>query len=257
MQSQVAEIAEINFTNYVDTITQALENIQAREVLAKQTRILIKPNLINDTPPPVTTPVECCEAIIDYLQKNTKAEILVGEGCGEPGITTDEVFANLGYKKLASKKKIKLLDLNESPLVKKENEGCRLYPHMYLPQIVFKSFLISVPVLKAHSIATITGTLKNMMGLLPPKHYSGGFGIWKKSRFHHKMQQSIIELNLYRQPDLTIFDATIGLQDFHLGGRHCSPPVNKILAGFDSREIDRKAAQLLGLNWKSIKHLQP
>ena len=47
----------------------------------------------------------------------------------------------------------------------------------------------------------------------------------------------------------------MGLAEFHLGGRHCSPPVKKIIAGFSPLEVDRQAAKLLGLDWKKIPHL--
>lgn len=69
-----------------------------------------------------------------------------------------------------------------------------------------ESFLISVPVLKAHSLAGVTGTLKNMTGLARPKHYSGRYGSWKKAVFHGNMQQSIIDLNRYRTPDLPLIE---------------------------------------------------
>ena len=94
-----------------------------------------------------------------------------------------------------------------------------------------------------------------MMGLAPPKYYSGRYGTWKKAVFHERMQQSVIDLNRYRSPDLTVMDATIGLPEFHLGGRQSDPPVNKILAGFEPVELDRKAAELLQLDWREIGHL--
>ena len=50
-------------------------------------------------------------------------------------------------------------------------------------------------------------------------------------------------------------DASIGLADYHLGGRICDPPVNKLIAGFDPQKVDRKAAGLLGLDWRTIPHL--
>jgi len=111
-------------------------------------------------------------------------------------------------------------------------------------------------VLKAHSLADITGSMKYMIGLAPPAHYSGRHGSWKKAVFHGNMQQSIIDLNQYRTPDLTIMDATIGLAEYHLGGSRCDPPVNKLLGGFDAREVDREAARLLGMDWKIIGHLR-
>jgi uncharacterized protein (DUF362 family) len=113
-----------------------------------------------------------------------------------------------------------------------------------------------VPVLKAHSYSEITGTLKNMIGLAPPKYYSGRFGSWKKAVFHGRMHESIVDLNRYRTPDLSLMDATVGMPDFHLGGAHCDPPVNKILASFDPLAIDRRSAELLGFRWQSIGHLK-
>jgi len=69
------------------------------------------------------------------------------------------------------------------------------------------------------------------------------------------VHQAIVDLNTYRRPDLTVMDATIGLADFHLGGRTCDPPVNKIVAGLDPVEVDRTAAELLGIDWGEIQHL--
>jgi len=115
-------------------------------------------------------------------------------------------------------------------------------------------FIISVPVLKAHSLALMTGSMKNMMGFAPPRHYQQG-GHWKKSAFHAHMHESVIELNRYRAPELSVMDASVGLREYHLGGAHCSPPANRILASLDARALDRRAAGLLGLDWRRVPHL--
>jgi uncharacterized protein (DUF362 family) len=244
------------FTTFRKSVRRALDRLSAGEVLAEQTTILIKPNLINDSPPPITTPVACCEAVIQYIRECSDAEIIIGEGCGDSALETDEIFERLGYRELADKYSVKLIDLNHAPLMRVENSNCPFFPEMMLPKIVFESYLISVPVLKAHSLADITGALKNMMGIAPPKHYSGRFGSWKKAVFHENMQQSIIDLNRYRTPDLSIMDASVGLATFHLGGPTCDPPVNRIIAGFNPKEADRKGAEYLNLNWKEIGHLR-
>ena len=125
---------------------------------------------------------------------------------------------------------------------------------MYLPTIAYDTYIISVPVLKAHSLADITGTLKNMMGFLPPEHYQRG-GHWKKAAFHADIHRAIIELNRYVTPNLTLLDARIGLAEYHLGGAECNPHVCKLIAGFNPLAVDRKAAELLGLNPDGIPHL--
>jgi len=248
-------IAVVEFTSFDETIKIALDQIGVEKAIAAQKRILIKPNLINSSPPPVTTPVECTQAVVEYVRRcNDVAEIVIGEGCGSSSKETDDVFRALGYDELSENYGITLLDLNYAPLRKLENKSCPYFPQMYLPEIAFTHFIISVPVLKAHSLSDYTGTLKNMIGLAPPKYYGGTFGSWKKAVFHGNMQQSIIDLIRYRSPDLSIIDATVGLPDFHLGGPPCNPPVNKIIAGFDPYAVDREGARLLGMNWKRIRH---
>jgi len=64
------------------------------------------------------------------------------------------------------------------------------------------------------------------------------------------------DLNRYRQPDLSLVDASVGMADSHLGGRQCDPPVKKLIAGFDPVAVDRAAAGHLGLNWQDIGHLK-
>lgn len=248
--------AEVELTSYAESVKAALDSIDAASVLSEKDKILLKPNLINDSPHPITTHPDCCAAIVDYIHACSDAEIVIGEGCGDSHLETDQVFDALGYRKLADDLGLELIDLNHAELRHMKNPDCPVFPEMYLPEIAMSHYLISIPVLKAHSFSVITGTLKNMIGLAPPEHYSGQYGSWKKAVFHGDMHQSIIDLNAYRTPDLSVMDAAIGMPDFHLGGSHCNPPVNKILAGFDPIDLDRKAASLLDFDWQSIDHLR-
>lgn len=245
----------VKFKSHRQAVFEALDLLGAAETLKRQKAILIKPNLVNRSPHPVTTAPECCEAVIAYARSCSEAEIVIAEGCGSPSTETDEVFNTLGYQRLAERFQIRLVDLNHEPLDKLSRPDCPLFPSIYLPKIAFTHFIISVPVLKAHSLADFTGSLKNMMGFAPPQHYSGQCGTWKKARFHHRLHQAIIDLNRYRHADLTVLDASVGLPTFHLGGPTCNPPVEKLVAGFDPTLTDRAASELLNLNWRKIDHL--
>jgi uncharacterized protein (DUF362 family) len=247
----------IPFASYAASVPEALERIGAAAVLQKQSRILLKPNLINADPHPVTTPAACCEALIRYIRDCSKAAIVIAEGCGIPEMTTHEIFARLGYTDLARRWEVALIDLNTAPLRRVPNPGALNYPYLMLPEIALHHYLISVPVLKAHSLADITGTLKNMMGLLPPRHYGRQGGAWRKADFHGDLHRNIQELNACRPPDLNVMDASVGLASYHLGGPCCQPPAATIIAGDDPWETDRRAAGLLGLDWRQIPHLNP
>lgn len=217
--------------------------------------ILIKPNLVEALTPPITTPVGLIQLLVDYLQKRLpKTAILIGEGTGSLAYDTDHPFRMLGYSELAKVKKVPLLDLNHEPLIRKEDPDCRRWPVMHLPSILDEVFLLSVPVLKAHSLATVTLTMKNMMGCTPPSHFRGT-GNWGKSAFHEQIHEAIFDLNRYRAPDFTLLDASIGMSETHLWGAHCDPPINRLAASADPVAIDAYGAGLLGHDWRDIGYI--
>lgn len=244
----------VEFINYAESIRNALDGIRASDILSKQRVILIKPNLVDSIKFPVTTHRDCVSAIIDYIRNYTDARIIIAEGCGCPNKETAQVFKELGYTELAQEKSVELMDLNKAPLIKLKNPKFKVLPVCYLPEVAMRSFILSVPVLKAHSFSSVTLSLKNMLGFAPPEYYQRS-GYWKKSFFHQDMHNSIFELNLYRTPDMVLLDASVGMPDYHLGGRECSPPVNKIIAGTDAGEVDKIGAELLGFDWRDIPHI--
>ena len=217
---------------------------------------IIKPNIVNDSPHPVTTPPVCIEALLDYCQAHSDAEVVIAEGCG--GLDTREAFRRLGYRDMAHARGITLIDLDREPTVTLTNPALELLREFPMPACLEDGFLISVPVLKAHTLSEVTLSLKNMFGIAPAEHYGGSF--YRKSKLHGRssaqLHRYVVEVNQYRKPDLTLLDATIGLADSHLGGRECSPFVNKILAGFDPVAVDAVGAGLLGFNWRDIGHIR-
>ena len=156
--------------DYSSSVNELLEELDFGRRLDDISRIIIKPNLLQDSPPPCTTDVDCVEAIIKYIKtRNNHIPVIILEGSG--GCETSKAFKTLGYKELAENYNVTLMDVDHSPLVKLENKNARVYKEIYLPEIIFDSYLISVPVLKDHLMTTVTLGLKNMIGLLHKKHY--------------------------------------------------------------------------------------
>lgn len=245
-----------NFTDYVSSVNACMTAAGAVELFETVRPVMLKPNLVNASPHPVTTPPAFCAAVIDFIRQHTDAPIVVAEGCGDMSLDTLEVFARTGYSEMARDLGVALLDLNTAPLKALEDAQCRRFPKMWLPEAAFEHVLISLPVLKAHSLCRLTGSMKNMMGLAPPERFGGQYGSWKKAAFHDRLDEAIVDLNRYRSPDFTVMDATVGLIDYHLGGACCDPPANRILASSDARELDRMAAGLLGMGWHEVGHLR-
>jgi len=241
--------------NWNKSIGSLLDAAELNAALQNEKRVLIKPNLVKALPPPVTTPVELIEAMVSYIQmESPHIEILVADGTGSLEYDTEHVFKTLAYRPMAGRRGIELIDLNKAPYLTLTNPALKRWPEMHLPEVVMESYLISVPVLKAHSLAGVTLSMKNMMGACPPEHYCKG-GHWKKSSFHEGIQEAVADLNRYRKPDFAVIDATTGLAEHHLGGPTCDPAPGLLVAAYDPVAADAHACGLLGKSWRSIGHI--
>jgi uncharacterized protein (DUF362 family) len=236
----MSQVAKVAFTDYAASIPTALDLVGAGERLPADGLIILKPNLTNSSPPPVTTSVEAIEAVYNYCRRRTKARIIIGEGSGS-GRTCD-VYAALGYVDFAKRHGVQLIDFNAEETTELENPDALHLRRFHFPRVALGAFIISVPVLKDHDFSKTTIAMKNMFGLAPATHYAGG---WNKSKLHTpSTDDSIVDVCLYKKPDLSVVDASVALTGGHLSGRKKHTGV--ILAGFDPVAVDAVGSQLLG-----------
>ena len=245
----MSHVAKIKFIDYKSSIAKALDLIDAGARLPQQGLIIIKPNLTNSSPPPVTTSVAAAEALYNYCKAHTKAEIIIGDGCGSG--KTPDVFAKLGYTDMARKYGIKLIDFNEVETVTLKNANTLQLKQFVMPKIVQQAFIISLPVLKDHSFTKTTIAMKNMFGIASGKFYSGS---WNKSKLHSpSTDKNVVDVCLYKKPDLSVVDASVALKGMHLAGTHKN--LGLILAGFDPVAVDTLGSELLGHDPKKLEYL--
>ena len=127
MQASVVNQA---FSGYAESVARCMAAAGADRLLGTARPVMLKPNLVNASPHPVTTPPALCAAVIAFVRKHTDASIVIAEGCGDAHLETGEVFARLGYDLLAHRLKVGLLDLNHADLRRLENRECRIFPEM-------------------------------------------------------------------------------------------------------------------------------
>jgi uncharacterized protein (DUF362 family) len=253
MKSQITTIPITSPEGYPSAVTLALGEVNAVDALAGFPRIIIKPNMVNGSPPQVTTDVRCVTAIVEYLRERLDTEIVVAEGSGE-GSTLGN-FKQNGYEQFAQEFGVELVDLDALPVKMYENSSAGEYKEIYLPEYLEGAALVSVPPAKDHTITRVTLGLKNMVGCLPASHYSG-YWSYKKSQVHAvATDQAVADLMLYLKPHLTVIDAIEGQAGGHLSGRAPDPPINRIIASTDVLAADREAARLLGHDPDTIRHL--
>jgi len=165
-------------------------------------KVILKPNLIVAEPPPTTTSCEIIEALTQHYLK-LGCEVIIAEGSGWS--ETFDAYKKLGYVKLAEKYGVKLIDLNNDNFKLTRNEKAFFLKEFEFPLTLKDAYIVSVPVLKEHSITQATLSLKNMLGATLGEKAK----IAKKGRFHEKLDESIVDVNLYLKPNLAVIDGRI------------------------------------------------
>lgn len=234
---------------YYNALGDGLESLGVETILGGYSKIIVKPNMVNGSPPPVTTDVACVRALVALLKEYFTVPVIIADGSGE-GDTIKNMKKN-GYGNIG----VSLLDLDSCQCIVYRNDRASHLKEVYLPDQLEGAAIISVPSAKDHTMTGVTLGLKNMIGCLPARHY-GGYWSYKKSKLHQiGIDEATADLILYLEPQLTVIDARLGLKGGHLWGTVPVPSLGKVFIGKDVLEVDREGARLLGHDPDRIKHL--
>jgi uncharacterized protein (DUF362 family) len=207
-------------------------------------RVVLKPNLVEYNPDKViNTDPRFIDAVIEFLQKQGAAEVIVAEG---PGHCRNVQFLvnSSGLGDVLRRRNVRFVDVNHDEPVKVTNLGRTTgLEALYLSRTVVEAdVLISLPKLKTHHWAGATLSLKNLFGTLPGICYG-----WPKNELHWRgIPNSIVDIALTKTPHLAIVDGIVGMEgDGPLAGtaRHAGA----VVMGHDLLAVDATCCRLMGL----------
>ncbi len=226
-----------------DILTAQYEHFKLLVPVAGK-RVVLKPNLVEFNPDKViNTDPRFIDAVIDFLQRQGAAEVIVAEG---PGHCRNVQFLvnSSGLGDVLRRRNVRFVDVNHDEPVKVTNLGRTTgLESLYLSRTVVEAeVLISLPKLKTHHWAGATLSLKNLFGTLPGICYG-----WPKNELHWRgIPNSIVDIALSRTPHLAIVDGIVGMEgDGPLAGtaRH----VGALVMGHDLLAVDATCCRLMGL----------
>jgi len=210
-------------------------------------RVVLKPNLIIDEPPPTTTPCETVEALAAYFLE-AGYEVVVAEGSG--WCETFKAYERLGYLRLKERYGVELVDLNNDGFELLRNPNALFLKEFELPLTLKGAYVVSAPVLKEHSLTKVTLSLKNMLGATLGERAR----VAKKGRFHRRLGESIVDVNLYVKPSLAVIDGRVAGLGGELGAR--PKELGIMVFSEDLVAADAVAASYLGKDPLKIRHLK-
>ncbi len=234
----MAKGISVKFKSYLETIPRMLEVLKLEKELQKHNKIVLKPSIKNSSSN--NTSPEFVEEILKFCSKNKNpnAEIFIAEG--SDGEDTMELFESLGYKSLAERYSVGLIDLNNTEVEEVINGDFLKFNKIFYPKILLESFVISLPKLSEDAETVVAGALSNMLGAFPARFYKGFLSRTKSKIRNWPMKYSIHDILKCKLPDLAIIDAS---------------DKGSILVG-RPLEMDKQAVKLLSKDWKSVPYIR-
>lgn len=212
--------------------------------------VLIKPNICTqvDKTGYAVNDVQVVEALIKLiLKENQDLSIKIVESDSVSKFA-NEAYIKFGYKSLEEKMQmsgsdVSLINLTHSPTIEIKFEGS-YFKNPKLPEILLGSkFLISLAIAKTHYLTFLTGTLKNLFGLLPRKD---------QTYYHPYINDVIVDINRLIRPNLCIVDARVGLEGW-VGPK--SRRLDRFIIGRKPVSTDATMARIMGFKPEEVLHL--
>ena len=231
-----------------DVVLRTLQTVSLNKIITNtEKKILINPNWVNSDHSNTgnITSTDTLEGIVIYLleeAKITPEKIIVADG-GSFGtdkcMKTNDVFRLKDYG-------IEVNNLNNDSIVKsvKIPKASILKEVDMVKTALDVSCIISVPSLKTHSLAKVTLSMKNMMGVIYPKGIMHG-------NLHKKIPDLVSILR--SKMKFQIIDGIIGSNGSEMGGKPIQ--MDLIIAGEDPVAVDRVGSEIMRQDPDRVKYL--
>ena len=184
----------------VRTAIDLIGGVGRLDVIGKS--VLLKPNLLDGSPPPVTTNPQVVKAVAKILYESGARRVLIGDMSAFFKLPTRKNMDLTFMKLIAEEVQAELIPFDEGGWV------CVDFPHghylkrVYVAESLFGvDRIINLPVIKTHESATYSIALENFVGATHFRHRP-----YLIDRSH--WEEVIAELNLAYAPDLHIIDGT-------------------------------------------------
>ncbi len=219
----------------------------------KGKRILLKPNLVETHlgAPYINTHPLVVRGAAEAFMAYGAAEILVAEG---PGHCRDSLLLleESGLAEVLAEDRIRFVDLNYDEGYSVPNAGGRSrLKALVLPKTLQKvDWIVSMAKMKTHHWASVTLSMKNLLGVMP-----GSFYGWPKNVLHWAgIHETIVDIYATLRPHLAIVDGIVGMEgDGPIMGR--PRPAGVLVIGRNFPAVDATCAYIMGINPRKVAYL--
>jgi uncharacterized protein (DUF362 family) len=228
-----------------ETLAKSLNHISWKDLIPKDSRVVIKPNLcqIRLDPGAVTHPLLVYELI--NLLKDRTHEIVVGESDLQQ-YPCEVALKGTGLDEILDKANVRFTNFSKDEWVKVELDGLFLKSIEMARTLMEADVFISMPVLKTHKLTTITMGMKNQFGCIPRSD---------RLIYHPHINEVLVDINRLLKPTLLVMDGIVGME---ADGPVNGVPIrmNLLLTANNVVSLDATACRIVGIDPSMVEHLR-
>lgn len=248
MQNVIEKLATVSIVKapagqVQEKVREAMELADYQAFIPRGEPVALKPNLGWDIliPGAISAPW-VVEGVIQVL-KGYASEIYVVES-DQVVVNVEDAVRKTRILDICKKHGVEWVNMSKGKFVRSKDESRLVLHHIHIPEILTRTTLVTLPLMKTHNKSTITGAIKNQWGCLETLRHN----------FHPVLSEALVDLNKLLQPKFAVMDGTIGLEGN--GPKSGFPKeMGLVLASGDLVALDSTAAQLMGFDPRQIEHL--
>jgi uncharacterized protein (DUF362 family) len=214
-----------------------------QEFIPRGAEVALKPNLGWDLflPGAITSPW-ALEGVVQTIH-DWAGKIYVVES-DQVVVDVEKAFRLSRIDRLCAQYGLTWVNMSRRPMRTVALPNGRVLKELTVPEILLRTTLVTVPVMKTHNKTVITGAIKNQWGCLPMFRHN----------YHLVLDAALADINAAVRPCFGMMDASVGLEG---NSPKSGKPkvVNRMLASGDCVALDAVAAKVMGFDPAAIKHL--
>lgn len=227
--------------NVEDALRESLNLISGIKRFVKRgDKVLLKVNLLMPRRPEAgITTHPAVMRILAKMVKERGAEVMIGDSSMW---MTSKALKLCGVEEVARELGVKAVNLDTFRPRKVKIRGGKVLKEVYIPSLALDvDVLVSVPKLKAHELTSLTGAVKNLLGLIPGRLKTE---VHKTAPDPESFSEALLDIYSVVKPSFAVMDGVISVEgSAGVGGTR---KVGVILASDNLLALDTVAGAIIG-----------
>jgi len=233
-----------------EAIADAISRVcDLRGIIRPGATVLLKPNVFAPRPAPTTTDPRVVVAVGELCREAGAGRVIVAEGRSistaryrRQQNTTRACFAATGMDQAVAEAGFEIVYLEEDDFIEVALPGAQVLKRARVPRTILEAdVFVNLPVMKIHSLTTVTLAIKNLHGIV-----SDYDKLYQHCYRDLALARKLTDLLRIRRIDLNVLDGLVGQEADHAAdGRPVE--MGLILASTDAVALDAVAGAVVGL----------